>query len=73
MKNKKEGKGILKWTDNSREYQGEFKDDLRHGYGKFTWNHGTKSYRGQWEFGFRNGMGFVRDELEYAEKAGQWC
>jgi len=29
--NKKNGKGVLKWRDGSREYRGEFKDDERHG------------------------------------------
>ena len=31
INNKKNGKGLLKWLDGSREYQGEFKDDERHG------------------------------------------
>lgn len=29
------GKGIMKWSD-GRIYEGEFKDDLKHGLGKFT-------------------------------------
>ena len=44
------GKGILKSSSKLHkfEYQGEFKDDLRHGYGKFNW--GNQSiFVGTWK------------------------
>lgn len=31
-----EGKGLYKWKD-GRSYDGEFKNDKKHGFGIFTW------------------------------------
>ena len=30
------GKGIITWAD-GRKYEGEYKNDKKHGYGVFTW------------------------------------
>ena len=30
------GKGTISWAD-GRKYEGEYKDDKKHGYGIFTW------------------------------------
>lgn len=30
------GKGVFTWKD-GRKYEGEYKDDQKHGYGVFTW------------------------------------
>ena len=46
--NKKNGNGVLKWLDGSREYSGGFKDDERHGHGQYIWDFGNKSHRGNW-------------------------
>lgn len=31
-----DGRGIYKWKD-GRIYNGEYKDDKKHGYGIYTW------------------------------------
>jgi hypothetical protein len=37
-------------------YEGEFKDDLYHGYGVYTWTNGNR-YEGMWEKNRREGQG----------------
>lgn len=46
MDSKMNGEGHLKWKDGSRNYKGNFKNDLRNGYGEYMWGSGTKFYRG---------------------------
>lgn len=40
------GKGIFKWPD-GRSYEGEYKDDKKHGFGVLKWADGKK-YEGLW-------------------------
>ena len=41
------------------EYQGEYKDDERHGYGEMRWKDGSL-YKGEWVKGVQQGMGEMR-------------
>ena len=41
-----DGKGILEWPD-GKKYEGDFKDDKRHGTGEFLWKDRTE-YIGPW-------------------------
>ena len=34
-----EGRGIYTWKD-GREYNGEYKEDKKHGFGIYSWNDG---------------------------------
>ena len=43
--NKRNGVGNCTWGDGS-SYEGDWKDDLRHGNGKFTYE--KETYLGQW-------------------------
>ena len=36
-----DGKGVMKWLD-GKEYDGEFKNDLKEGMGTFIWTDGRK-------------------------------
>ena len=45
---KKNGKGIFKYS-NGNVYEGEFKDDIFHGYGTYTYSDG-RTYTGLWEY-----------------------
>lgn len=47
MNDKKCGYGIYKWAKGSK-YEGNFYDDLRHGFGSMYWNDGSY-YIGMWE------------------------
>lgn len=41
-----EGMGIYLWAD-GRKYEGEYKDDKKHGFGIYTWaDH--RRYEGMW-------------------------
>jgi len=35
-----EGRGLFTWSD-GRKYDGEYKDDKKHGYGVFEWPDGN--------------------------------
>lgn len=50
------GKGLYTWGNSTQKYDGEFKDDKRHGLGTFTWDNG-KIYIGHWENGKMKGEG----------------
>ena len=43
------GKGKITWVD-GKVYEGEYKDDKKHGYGTFFWGDGRK-YTGYWADG----------------------
>ncbi|CAJ1443125.1 unnamed protein product [Effrenium voratum] len=47
------GMGSMTWPDGSR-YEGEYKNDFRHGQGTLTWPDGRK-YKGQWANGKQDG------------------
>ena len=42
------GQGIFRWSD-EREYTGEWKNGLRHGYGPYIDSNGEVLFEGQWE------------------------
>lgn len=70
---KRTGKGVLtyaleSWSEYRKEYDGEWKDNMRHGYGKMTWKTGDEiganknmkyldSYLGQWRDNKPHGKG----------------
>ena len=56
-------------------YEGEWKDNLKHGQGTYTWSNGIK-YVGEWKNDLRNGQGtqtFPRGDKYVGEfKDGRW-
>lgn len=56
---------------NAQIYEGEWKDDRRHGYGvlKIIGHH---TYYGQWEENMRNGYGVMIYDDEKRKEEGQW-
>ncbi len=42
---------------NGNLYEGEFKDDMQHGYGKMSWKQEGAAYEGYWEQGRQKGLG----------------
>jgi len=44
-----EGKGSFSWLD-GRHYEGDYKDDKKHGFGTFTWPD-KRQYSGGWKNG----------------------
>ena len=65
-----DGKGVFIWPD-KRKYQGEFKDDKKHGYGIYEWSDGV-IYRGFWKEGKQHGEGEVLEKNEINWKKGAW-
>jgi hypothetical protein len=66
---KKDGKGIETYPDKDQQgrlsYNGEWKEDLKHGFGTQIWKNGDK-YEGQWTNGFRSkGIMVFKDGLKY--------
>ena len=47
--------GVYTWQD-GRKYEGEYKDDKKHGYGVYTWQDG-RIYEGYWFRGKQHGLG----------------
>lgn len=47
--------GIYIWND-GRVYQGQYKDDKKHGFGIYTWADG-RCYEGYWYRGKQHGVG----------------
>lgn len=43
------GKGTLRWPD-GKKYEGEYLNDIKHGYGIYYWNDG-RIYDGMWKDG----------------------
>lgn len=71
------GQGRMEWTIRSGTYkgmtmcyEGEYREDKRHGHGKFVWANG-KSYEGQWAEGRREGRGLYTDARGKARE-GIW-
>ncbi|CAI8014759.1 Junctophilin-2 [Geodia barretti] len=58
-------------TSNAQIYEGEWKDDRRHGYGvlKIVGHH---TYYGQWEENMRSGYGVMIYGEEKRKEEGQW-
>lgn len=54
----KNGQGIWKKSgdENSNEYNGEYKNDMKHGFGVFTWQSGSR-YKGQYKKDVKCGYG----------------
>ncbi len=50
-----EGMGVYVWND-GRKYEGEYKDDKKHGYGVYVWADG-RCYKGFWSRGKQHGLG----------------
>ena len=66
---KKDGKGIETYPDKDQHgrisYNGEWKEDLKHGFGTQIWENGDK-YEGQWTNGFRSkGIMVFKDGSKY--------
>lgn len=65
-----EGLGIYTWHD-GRIYEGEYKDDKKHGYGIYQWADGRK-YMGYWNKGKQNGLGVYIVGKDDKVKYGIW-
>lgn len=50
-----DGIGVYTWQD-GRRYEGEYKDDKKHGFGIYTWSDG-RMYSGYWSKGKQHGLG----------------
>eukprot|EP00827_Trimyema_finlayi_P004589 TRINITY_DN4673_c0_g1_i1.p4 TRINITY_DN4673_c0_g1~~TRINITY_DN4673_c0_g1_i1.p4 ORF type:complete len:102 (+),score=19.50 TRINITY_DN4673_c0_g1_i1:414-719(+) len=63
------GNGKFVWNDN-RTYEGQFKNNKRHGFGKFVSINGV-IYIGQWTNNKQNGIGVFQNNKE-DPKCGVW-
>lgn len=50
-----EGMGVYTWQD-GRRYEGQYRDDKKHGYGVYTWAD-MRQYSGMWFKGKQHGLG----------------
>lgn len=65
-----EGIGIYTWND-GRRYEGEYKDDKKHGYGIYLWADNRK-YMGNWYRGKQHGIGCYTQIKGDTPKYGLW-
>ena len=65
-----EGIGVYTWND-GRKYEGEYKDDKKHGYGIYLWADNRK-YMGNWSKGKQHGLGTYLDPAKGKIKFGLW-
>lgn len=65
-----EGVGAYIWND-GRIYEGEYRDDKKHGYGVYKWADGRK-YSGYWCRGKQHGLGTYVVPSEERMKFGLW-
>ena len=65
-----EGIGLYVWND-GRKYEGEYKDDKKHGYGVYIWADG-RQYDGYWWKGKQHGVGTYIVPKENKVKYGLW-
>ena len=65
-----EGMGIYIWND-GRMYQGQYKDDKKHGFGVYTWAD-RRSYEGYWHKGKQHGIGTYHVPKDGKKKFGLW-
>lgn len=56
-----DGEGKLLY-DNGNSFEGEFKNNKRHGTGTFIWAATGASYKGGWKDGVMHGKGISRNE-----------
>lgn len=52
----KHGRGRYEWYD-GRVYEGEYQNDMKHGYGELYNSDGSPSYKGYWRNDYPNGTG----------------
>lgn len=64
-----DGIGVYTWQD-GRKYEGEYKDDKKHGFGIYVWSDG-RIYRGNWSRGKQHGLG-IYTVPNQGEKYGLW-
>ena len=50
-----DGMGVYTWQD-GRRYEGQYKDDKKHGFGIYTWAD-LREYQGMWFRGKQHGLG----------------
>lgn len=65
-----EGIGIYVWND-GRKYEGQYKDDKKHGFGVYNWADG-RCYEGYWYKGKQHGIGTYVVPKENKMKYGLW-
>jgi hypothetical protein len=65
-----EGIGVYVWND-GRCYEGEYKDDKKHGYGIYVWAD-QRRYQGQWYRGKQHGLGSYQVPSDNTVKFGLW-
>lgn len=69
------GHGRMVWHTNKNKglliYEGQYKDDLKHGAGKFVWADG-RTYDGEWFNGHRHGRGLYMN-AKSEKKVGYWA
>ena len=65
-----EGMGVYIWND-GRKYEGQYKDDKKHGFGVYTWADG-RSYEGYWGKGKQHGIGTYVVPKDEKVKYGLW-
>ena len=60
---------MYSWSD-GRQYEGEYKDDKKHGFGTYVWADG-RSYTGGWRDGKQHGQGEYR-QIDGKVREGVW-
>ena len=65
-----EGMGIYIWND-GRKYEGQYKDDKKHGFGVYTWAD-ERCYEGYWYKGKQHGLGKYVVPKDDKTKYGLW-
>jgi hypothetical protein len=55
------GRGRMEWP-NGMYYEGQYENDLKHGFGIFYYGKGRKMYVGFWKKGKLHGKGLMRNE-----------
>ncbi len=63
--NKKEGKGVYKWTSKGEIYEGEWKNDMRNGFGNISTLQADGSYKKYYSGGWKNDKTHVFRNIFY--------
>lgn len=66
------GRGKTLMSDGKTAYEGEYKDDKRHGNGSFYYKDGSLCYWGNWENNLRKGFGVGVSSETGTIHAGSW-